>query len=104
MHSRQDSLTKIIATIGPACSTKEILHKMILEGMDVCRLNFSHGTYKDHEKVINIIQELNEELNANIAILVDLQGPKLRIGEVENNQLVLKEGDIIRFVTDKCVG
>jgi pyruvate kinase len=104
MYSNQDSLTKIIATIGPACSSKETLRKMIMEGMNVCRLNFSHGTYKDHEKVINIIQELNKELKANIAILVDLQGPKLRIGEIENNQLVLKEGDIIRFVTDKCVG
>ena len=104
MYSYQDSLTKIIATIGPACSNKETLRKMIMEGLDVCRLNFSHGAYKDHEKVINIIKELNEEIGANIAILVDLQGPKLRIGEVENNQLVLKEGDIIRFVTEKCVG
>lgn len=75
-----------------------------MEGLDVCRLNFSHGSHEDHEKVINIIRELNEELGANIAILVDLQGPKLRIGEIENNQLVLKEGDIIRFVTEKCVG
>ncbi|MCK5704583.1 MAG: pyruvate kinase, partial [Cyclobacteriaceae bacterium] len=104
MYSYQDSLTKIIAIIGPACNTKETLRKMIMEGLDVCRLNFSHGTHEDHEKVINIIQELNEELGANIAILVDLQGPKLRIGEIENNQLVLKEGDIIRFVTEKCIG
>ena len=104
MYSYQDSLTKIIATIGPACNTKETLRKMIMEGLDVCRLNFSHGTHEDHEKVINIIKELNEELGANIAILVDLQGPKLRIGEIENNQLVLKEGDIIRFVTEKCIG
>ena len=77
MHSYQDSLTKIIATIGPACSTKEILRKMIMEGLDVCRLNFSHGSYKDHEKAIKIINELNKELGANIAILVDLQGPKI---------------------------
>lgn len=104
MYSHQDSLTKIIATIGPACNTKETLRKMIMEGLDVCRLNFSHGTHEDHEKVIHIIKELNDELGANIAILVDLQGPKLRIGEVENNQLVLKEGDIIRFVTEKCIG
>ena len=104
MYSYQDSLTKIIATIGPACSSKETLRKMIMEGLDVCRLNFSHGTHEDHEKVINIIKELNEELGANIAILVDLQGPKLRIGEIENNQLVLKESDIIRFVTEKCIG
>lgn len=104
MYSYKDSLTKIIATIGPACSNKETLRKMIMEGLDVCRLNFSHGSHEDHEKVIDIIRELNDELGANIAILVDLQGPKLRIGEVENNELVLKEGDIIRFVTEKCVG
>ncbi len=104
MYSYQDSLTKIIATIGPASSNKETLRKMIVEGLDVCRLNFSHGTHEDHEKVINIIEELNEELSANIAILVDLQGPKLRIGEIENNQLTLKEGDIIRFVSEKCIG
>ncbi len=104
MYSYQDSLTKIIATIGPACSNKETLRKMIMEGLDVCRLNFSHGAYEDHEKVINIIKELNKELGANIAILVDLQGPKLRIGEIENNALMLKEGDIIHFVTEQCVG
>lgn len=104
MYSYKDSLTKIIATIGPACSNKETLRKMIMKGLDVCRLNFSHGSHEDHEKVIDIIRELNDELGANIAILVDLQGPKLRIGEVENNELVLKEGDIIRFVTEKCVG
>ncbi len=104
MHSYQDSLTKIIATIGPACSTKETLRKMIMEGLDVCRLNFSHGSHEDHEKVINIIKELNEELNSNIAILVDLQGPKLRIGEVENNHVLLKGGSIIRFVTENCLG
>ena len=104
MHSYQDSLTKIIATIGPACSSKETLRKMIMEGLDVCRLNFSHGSHEDHEKVINIIKELNEELNSNIAILVDLQGPKLRIGEVENNHVLLKGGSIIRFVTENCIG
>ena len=104
MYSNQDSLTKIIATIGPACSHKDTLRKMIIEGLDVCRLNFSHGSHADHEKAIKTIQELNEELNANIAILVDLQGPKLRVGEIENNRLELAEGSTIKFVTEKCVG
>lgn len=77
---------------------------MILEGLDVCRLNFSHGSHEDHAHSIKIIKELNEELSANIAILVDLQGPKLRIGEVLNDSVILKEGSTIRFVTEKCVG
>ena len=104
MYSARDSLTKIIATIGPASNNRETLHKMILEGLDVCRLNFSHGTYQDHEKTLNLIRELNLELNANVAILADLQGPKLRIGEIEKNSLELKEGDIIQFTTEKCTG
>jgi len=98
------SQTKIIATIGPACSTKEVLFQMIEEGVDVFRLNFSHSNREEHQKVIDIINELNRELNINIAILADLQGPKLRIGEVENNLLILNDGDIINFVTTKCIG
>ena len=77
---------------------------MILEGLDVCRLNFSHGSYDDHEQSIKIIKQLNKEMGANIAILADLQGPKLRIGEVENDQVILKEGNTIRFVTESCLG
>ena len=64
---------------------KEVLRQMFLEGIDVCRLNFSHGEYKIHIETINTIRELNKELGLNVAILVDLQGPKLRIGEIENN-------------------
>ena len=98
------SQTKVIATIGPASSSREVLEKMFHEGVDVCRLNFSHGTHDDHLKVINIILELNQELNANVAILADLQGPKIRIGEVENNQVELKDCAEVVFVTEKCLG
>jgi len=104
MKTNNHSLTKIIATIGPACNSKEVLQKMVMEGLDVCRLNFSHGTHKDHAHSIKIIRELNENLDANIAILADLQGPKLRIGTVENNALELKEGDTINFITEDCLG
>ena len=104
MHELRDSRTKIIATIGPSCNNKETLKKMVMEGLDVCRLNFSHGTHQDHERSIKIINELSEELGANIAILADLQGPKLRIGEVENNQVMLEEGATIQFVTEDCLG
>lgn len=103
MKSRT-SQTKIIATIGPACSSKEVLKRMFVEGIDVCRLNFSHGTHEDHLKVIQIINELNEELNGNVAILADLQGPKLRVGDVTDNGIELKDGDSIEIVSEKCLG
>src|SRR5690554_7864401 len=77
--------TKIVATLGPASSSKETLRAMMEEGMNVARINFSHGSYEDHEKVINIIRELNEETGLNVAILADLQGPKIRTREMENN-------------------
>ncbi|HEX2935135.1 MAG TPA: pyruvate kinase [Bacteroidales bacterium] len=98
------SQTKVIATIGPTSSTKEVLEKMFHEGIDVCRLNFSHGTHEDHLHVINTVLELNEELNTNVALLADLQGPKIRIGDVENNRVELIEGNTVAFVTEKCLG
>ncbi|MFN8208793.1 MAG: pyruvate kinase [Bacteroidales bacterium] len=93
------SKTKIVATIGPACSSKEVLREMFREGVDVCRLNFSHSKHEEHKQVIDIIREINAELGTNVAILADLQGPKLRIGEVENNSIMLEEGAEIDFVT-----
>lgn len=98
------SQTKVIATIGPATSSKEMLEKLFHEGIDVCRLNFSHGTHEDHLQVINHVLELNQELNANVALLADLQGPKIRIGEVENNRVELKDGAEVLIVTHKCIG
>ena len=98
------SKTKIIATIGPACQSKDILRNMFYEGIDACRLNFSHGTHADHLKVINTVRELNEELETHVAIITDLQGPKLRIGEVTNNETELKEGSTVTFVTEECTG
>jgi len=96
--------TKIIATIGPASSSREVLKEMMLEGVNVCRLNFSHGTYEQHLAAIELIRSLNEELRLNTAILVDLQGPKIRIDEVENNGILLEKDHIIVIATDKCLG
>ncbi len=96
--------TKIIATIGPASSSKEILRQMILEGVDVCRLNFSHGSYEQHEDAIHTIRELNIELNTNTAILVDLQGPKIRCDEMENNGVELVKDASVTITTDKRIG
>jgi pyruvate kinase len=99
-----NSQTKIMVTLGPASSSKEVIHKMINEGVDVFRLNFSHSTKEEHLKLMNIIKELNLELGTNVSILADLQGPKLRVGEIENNSLILQTGDVITFVTEKCMG
>ena len=101
-HKR--SHTNVIATIGPASGNREVIENMINEGIDVCRLNFSHGTHEDHKKVIEIILQLNEELNSSIAILADLQGPKLRIGTIEGGSVLLEEGDIFSLVTRECEG
>ena len=98
------SRTKIISTIGPASSGKKVLEEMFKAGVDVCRLNLSHGTHTDHLEVIKNIRQINKELNLNIAILADLQGPKIRIGEVENNKIILTNNKQVTFVTDKCLG
>lgn len=93
--------TKIVATVGPACSSKETLKKMIEAGVNVFRLNFSHGEHSDHLEVIKSVKELNKELNSHIAMLADLQGPKIRIGQIKNNSLILKKNQEIIFTTDE---
>jgi pyruvate kinase len=98
------SKTKIVATMGPASSSREVLEQMIEAGLDVCRINSSHGAYDDHQKVIDIIRQINKEKNTNIAILVDLQGPKLRIGNVENNAVELINGKEVTFTTTEVMG
>lgn len=99
-----DKKTKIVATVGPACSEKDVLLRMVKAGVNVFRLNFSHANYDDLRKVIASIREINKELGSNVAILGDLQGPKIRIGEVQNNGITLKTGDRLRLVTEKCIG
>jgi pyruvate kinase len=96
--------TKIVATIGPASSSKEILKEMIEAGVDVCRLNFSHGNYDDHKQVVKRIKEINKELWVHTALLADLQGPKLRIGTVENNGVLLENGKELIITTEKIIG
>ncbi len=90
--------TKIVATLGPATSDKEVLRAMILAGVDVFRINFSHASYDDVAERIKMIRELNEELEISTAILADLQGPKLRVG-VMGGEVVVAPGDEIMFVT-----
>lgn len=104
MLSRKNQKTKIIATVGPACNSYEGIISLVHSGVDVFRLNFSHGKHEDHASVIEIINKINEQYPFNIAILADLQGPKLRIGEVENNGVQLTENQTITFTTEKCMG
>ncbi len=96
--------TKVVATIGPASSSKEMLKNLIQEGVDVCRLNFSHGSHEDHIKVIKTIREIISEINYPIAILADLQGPKIRVGTVKDNGVELVEGKELIMTTQKVEG
>lgn len=96
--------TKMIATIGPASSDYKTLKSMILSGVDVCRINFSHGSHEQHLEVIKTIEKINKELNSNVCILADLQGPKLRIGEMEDNGVEFKEGQILTISTEDVIG
>lgn len=95
---------KIVATIGPASAKKDTLEAMIEAGVDVCRLNFSHGTHEQHLEVIKIIRAINKEKNTNVAILADLQGPKLRVGDIENDQVALKKGQQFVITSNECTG
>ena len=97
------SHTKVVATIGPASSSKEVLRQLFEAGVNVCRLNFSHGKHEDHLKVIQFINELNYELDANVAILADVQGPKIRVGKVDGPPVVLQDGQMVELVTTECV-
>jgi len=101
-HER--SHTKVVATLGPASTKVDILSRMFEEGIDVCRLNFSHGSHEDHLRSIQMINELNSKFNSSVAILADLQGPKLRIGDMENNGVELEDGSEFCFVSEPCTG
>ena len=78
--------TKIVATIGPASHDKSILEEMIVAGLNVARINFSHSNHEQAKQIFDWIQELNNELDRNVAVLGDLQGPKLRLGDVKKDQ------------------
>lgn len=90
--------TKIVATLGPACSTEDIIYKMMMAGVNVFRINFSHADYDDVSSKISIIRHLNEKHDFHTAILADLQGPKLRVG-IMKEDVVVSKGDIITFTT-----
>ena len=93
--------TKIVATIGPASTDPEVLLAMVNAGMDVARLNFSHGTHADHRTRLDLIRAIEGELDRSIGVLLDLQGPKLRIGTFANGPVRLVEGAPFRLDLDR---
>jgi len=99
----QHKKTKIVATMGPASRDKKILTKMVQAGMNVARMNFSHGTHEDHLETFNLVRAVEKSTKKPIAILQDLSGPKIRVGEVTQNT-ALKAHDSIILTTIKCMG
>ena len=96
--------TKILATVGPASNDEETLVELVMAGADIFRLNFSHGDHNGHAKVIEKIRRINKVNNLNIGILQDLQGPKIRVGDVENNGVLINPGDPITITNDPVIG
>jgi pyruvate kinase len=96
--------TKILATVGPASNDYNTLLGLVQAGVDAFRLNFSHGTHEDHKRVFDYIQYINKKYNTNITTLADLQGPKLRVGLMENDKIELHKGDILVFSNEECIG
>jgi pyruvate kinase len=96
--------TKIVCTIGPSCESRELVRELINSGMNVARLNFSHGTLEEHSRKIRIIREISEELDIPVAILQDLGGPKIRVGEVSEPGIVLKPGQSFILTNEQIEG
>ena len=96
--------TKVICTIGPACEDAGILGEMCYSGMNVARLNFSHGTHEEHQQKIDLIKETREKLNMPIAIMLDTKGPEYRIRTFKDGKITLNDGDIFTFTTENIVG
>ena len=96
--------TKIVCTIGPACNNEKTLTELCLAGMNVARLNFSHGTHEDHLKNINLIKKVREKLGLPIAILLDTKGPEYRIKTFKDGKIFLNEGDLFTFTAEDVEG
>ena len=96
--------TKIVCTIGPATNTPEAIKHLILAGMNVARVNFSHGTHEEHEKVIAMIRDVASKLNRHVGILADTKGPEIRTGEFDNGGVFYKRGEQIKIFKKEMVG
>ena len=96
--------TKIVCSIGPASESEEVLRGLCLAGMNVARLNFSHGTYEEHQRRINAIKKVRKELNLPVAIMLDTKGPEFRIKTFANGKIFLNNGDLFTFTVDDVIG
>ena len=96
--------TKIVCTIGPASENPEVFRRMCLNGLNVARLNFSHGTHEEHQKKIDMIKAVREELNLPIAIMLDTKGPEYRIRTFKGGKIQLRDGDEFTFTTREVEG
>jgi pyruvate kinase len=96
--------TKIVCTLGPAVDKEDILKKLILKGMDVARLNFSHGTHEQHKKRVDMLKKVREELGKPVALLLDTKGPEIRIGKFENNEVLMETGKEFTFIVEELPG
>lgn len=96
--------TKIICTLGPASNNEKVLSEMIDAGMNVARLNFSHGTHEEHAAKIELVKRVRERKKAPIAIMLDTKGPEFRIKTFKEGKIKLKEGDTFTFTTEEVIG
>jgi len=96
--------TKILATVGPACNSEETLTQLVMAGAGVFRLNFSHGNHEGHAEVVKKIRSINKKLNLNVGILQDLQGPKIRVGDMKDGGVLITSGEKITITNDPVMG
>jgi len=96
--------TKILATVGPACNSEETLTQLVMAGAGVFRLNFSHGNHEVHAEVVKKIRSINKKHNLNVGILQDLQGPKIRVGEMKDGGVLITSGEKITITNDPVIG
>ena len=96
--------TKIVCTIGPASESQEVMEQMLLAGMNVARLNFSHGDFESHKRVIDTLRSASRATGRRVAIMADLSGPKMRIGKLKEEPVELRAGDTFTLTTKEIVG
>ena len=99
-----DNKTKIVCTIGPACESREVMEEMLRAGMNVARLNFSHGEFESHRRVIGNLRAAAAATGRRLAIMADLPGPKIRIGQFKREPVKLRPGDLFTLTTEDIVG
>jgi pyruvate kinase len=104
MEGKQMKKTKIVCTIGPASESEEVLKELFLGGLNVCRLNFSHGSHEEHKKRIDTIKKVRKELNMPIGIMLDTKGPEIRLGDFKEGTVEIEEGNIFTLTTRDILG